>query len=76
MACSSNFDDKMEALNNYSDSMEQEELEFLIGLNEGNSKLIISLCLEKCLNLVHWQKRNCRNWMIHLVFRFEECKDD
>lgn len=42
MACSLNFDDEMEALNNYSDSMVQEALDFFIGSNEGNSKLIIS----------------------------------
>ena len=47
MACSLNFVDAMEALNNYSDSMVQEELEFLIGSNEGKSKLMISFCLEK-----------------------------
>ena len=47
MACSSNFVDAVEELNNYSDPMVREELEFLIGSNDGKSKLMISLCLEK-----------------------------
>ena len=47
MACSLNFLDAVEALDNYSDSMLREQLEFLIGSNEGKSKLIMSFSLEK-----------------------------
>ena len=47
MACSLNFLDAVEALDNYSDSMLQEQLEFLIESNEGKSKLIMSFSLEK-----------------------------
>lgn len=43
MACSLNFVDAVEELNNYSDPMVREELEFLIGSNEGKSKLMISV---------------------------------
>lgn len=41
MACGRNFCDAMEALNNYDDSMVQEELEFFIDSNKGNSRLTI-----------------------------------
>ena len=41
MACSRNFADSTEVLNSYGDLMVQEELEFIIGSNEGNSKLTI-----------------------------------
>ena len=41
MACRRNFADSREALNSYGDLMVQEELEFIIGSNEGNSKLTI-----------------------------------
>ena len=41
MACGRNFYDAMEALNNYDDSMVQEELEFFIDSNKGNSTLTI-----------------------------------
>ena len=40
-----NFKDAIEALNSVDgiDLMEQEQIEYLIGSNEGNSKLTISL---------------------------------
>ena len=41
MACGRNFYDAKEALNNYDDSMVQEELEFFIDWNKGNSRLTI-----------------------------------
>ena len=49
-----NFRDAIDALNIVDgiDLMEQEQLQYLIGSNEDNSKLIISLYLDKYLNLV------------------------
>ena len=49
-----NFGDAMEALNSVDgiDLMEQEQLKYLIGSNEGNSKLTILLSLCKYLNLI------------------------
>ena len=41
MACSRNFADVTEALNSLGDLMVQEELEFIIWSNKGNSKLTI-----------------------------------
>ena len=51
-ACSMNFRGAIKVLNNLDDFdlMEQEQLEYLIDSNEGSSKLIISLCLDKCVN--------------------------
>ena len=53
-ACSMNFRGAIKVLNNLDDFdlMEQEQLEYLIDSNEGSSKLIISLCLDKCVNFV------------------------
>ena len=41
MECGRNFYDAMKALNSYVDFMVQEELEFLIGSDSGNSRLTI-----------------------------------
>ena len=58
-----NFRDAIDALNSVDgiDLLEQEQLEYLIGSNEGKSKLIISLRLDKYLNLVYWLNRNLRD---------------
>ena len=40
------------------DLLEQEQLEYLIGSNEGKSKLTFSLCLDKFLNLINCRNRN------------------
>ena len=49
-----NFTDAIEALNcvDGHDLMEQEQLDYLIGSNEGNSKLTFPLHLDKYVNLV------------------------
>lgn len=63
-----NFRDAIDALNSVDgiDLLEQEQLEYLIGSNEGKSKLIISLRLDKYLNLVYWLNRNLRDTrMLH-----------
>ena len=48
-----NFRDAIEALNSVGgiDLMEKEQLEYLIGSNEGNSKLTFPLYLDKYVNL-------------------------
>ena len=50
-----NFRDAIEALNGVGgiDLMQQEQLEYLIGSNEGNSKLTFPLYLDKYVNLVY-----------------------
>ena len=50
-----NFRDAIEALNSLDgiDLMEQEQLEYMIGSNEGNSKLTFPLYLDKYVNLVY-----------------------
>ena len=50
-----NFRDAIEALNSVggTDLMEQEQLEYLIGSNEDNSKLTFALYLDKYVNLFY-----------------------
>ena len=50
-----NFRDAIEALNSVggTDLMEQEQLEYLIGSNEDNSKLTFALYLDKYANLFY-----------------------
>ena len=61
-----NFRDAIEALNSVggTDLMEQEQLEYLIGSNEGNSKLTFALYLDKYVNLFYWLSRNLRDTRI------------